>query len=61
MLKIILSLMFFIIMIIIQYITIEVMVTKVSDSTDRVEKIIFLFASETIVLICGVFLGLINC
>ena len=61
MLKIILSFIFLITWILIQYTAIQIIMDKVSDSTIRKEIIIFLFVIEIITFIYGLSFGLIWC
>lgn len=57
--KIILSFIFLITWILIQYTAIQIIMDKVSDSTIRKEIIIFLFVIEIITFIYGLSFGLI--
>ena len=58
MLEIILSLIFLLLWIIIQFGIIKIIMTKVPDSTVRDEIIVYLFAINVAAFMCGLFLGL---
>jgi hypothetical protein len=58
MLEIILSLIFLLLWIIIQFGITKVIMTKVPDSTVRDEIIVYLFALNVAAFMCGLFLGL---
>jgi hypothetical protein len=58
MFEIILSLIFLLLWIIIQFGITKVIMTKVPDSTVRDEIIVYLFALNVAAFMCGLFLGL---
>lgn len=58
MLEIILSLIFLLLWIIIQFGIIKIIMTKVPDNTVRDEIIVYLFAINVAAFMCGLFLGL---
>lgn len=61
MFKIILSLIFLIIWLIMQVIIQQIIINKVSDNTVRQDIISFLFILEVVIFMCGLFLGLAHC